>query len=141
MKHVVLNDYPKYRNRAGEKSGYGSQDSEWEPGNQKAKKNALCSTALQSVGVGRWPVLFAGRMGKTNGFGLAPSIHDGNIPELPDFPELSDYKSALCSTTLQSIGVFMKTENHCAQRHSKVSESGGGPFCLLAAWAKQMCLI
>ena len=28
----------------------------------------------------------------------------------------------LCSTTLQSVGVFMKTERRYAQRHSKVSE-------------------
>ena len=40
---------------AREKSG-DSQQSEWEPGSQRQKNKALCSAALQSVGVGRLSV-------------------------------------------------------------------------------------
>jgi len=132
LKTVVLNDYPKYRSGEARECGSGKRE-KW-----KARKvmKPLCSTTIQSVGVGspRWSWCSAVRLGRgigtlsqsesttpenimhngvrnvQDGFGVVPSVLDG-----------------LSKMRLTGVPNGGKTEKHCAQRHSKVSESDGCP--------------
>gem|GEM_PF-7084664 len=69
-----------------------------------------------------------------NGFGIVPSVSDGPAQAVSNMSKMSSVVAPSVSDgPAQAVSnmsrMFEKTNNRCAQRHSKLSESDGCPVC------------
>ena len=141
LKSIMLKDTPKYRSEEARECGSVPRLRVPRMRERKARKvmnagNAERGGRMSRIFVnlkdvmlndtpkyrsaGGCPVCYAGRMGWAvrlvqNDLIVVPSVSDRAR-------KLFRRARALCSTTLQSIGVFMENERRYAQRYSKVSE-------------------
>gem|GEM_PF-7084655 len=91
-------------------------------------KIVLCGTGVQSVGVVmKNERRCAQRHSKVSEW-LSKMAHKTYRTHRTHRPHKTKItKNVLCRTGVQSVGVVIKNESRCAQRHSKVSESDGCP--------------